>query len=268
MRIYTFTKKNISIFIFITFLILIVPILYLIFESNEVFAVDLNDNSIVSDEFKNKVQNLIYEKEKIAYLTFDDGPNKAVTPEVLDILKREDTKASFFVIGKNVEQYPEIVKREYEEGHYVANHGYSHNNKELYKSEESFINEIRKTDEVIGKAIGKTDYCSYIFRFPNGYIAKQNKRKKEMAANILDKMNYSYIDWNCLNNDSMKKYRANQLLENLKKSSKNKDTLVILMHDTKDVSNSSLVLEDSIKYLKSQGYSFENFYNLIQNTSN
>ena len=76
-------------------------------------------------------------------------------------------------------------------------------------------------------------------------------------------MNYAYIDWNCLNHDSMQKYSNKQLLENLKQTSKNKDTLVILMHDTKDVSNSSLVLEDSIKYLKSQGYTFSNFYDLI-----
>ena len=61
----------------------------------------------------------------------------------------------------------------------------------------------------------------------------------------------------------MKKYTSEQLLDNLKKSSKNKNTLVILMHDTKDVSNSSLALQDSIKYLKSQGYEFKNFYELI-----
>lgn len=60
----------------------------------------------------------------------------------------------------------------------------------------------------------------------------------------------------------MKKYTSQQLLENLKKSSKN--TLVILMHDTKDVSNSSAVLEESIEYLKAEGYKFENFYDLLK----
>lgn len=96
-------------------------------------------------------------------------------------------------------------------------------------------------------------------------MSPQNKSKKKQATALLSKMNYTYIDWNCLNNDSIKKYTKGQLLENLKKSSKNKDTLVVLMHDTKDVSNSSLVLEDSIKYLKSQGYRFENFYDLMEN---
>ena len=75
-------------------------------------------------------------------------------------------------------------------------------------------------------------------------------------------MNYYYIDWNCLNNDSVKKYSSYQLLNNLKKSSKNKDVLVVLMHDTADVSDSTLVLEDSINYLKEQGYIFKNFYNI------
>ena len=89
------------------------------------------------------------------------------------------------------------------------------------------------------------------------------KREKKEAILQLAKIDYTYIDWNCLNNDSVKKYTPNELLENLKKSCKNKNTLVILMHDTKDVSNSSLALQDSILYLKSQGYTFQNFYDLI-----
>ena len=66
-----------------------------------------------------------------------------------------------------------------------------------------------------------------------------------------------------MNNDSVKKYTNAQLLNNLKKSAKNKKTLVILMHDTKDVNDTSLVLEDSIDYLESQGYEFKNFYDLL-----
>ena len=88
------------------------------------------------------------------------------------------------------------------------------------------------------------------------------KEKKKEYVKLLSKINYTYIDWNCLNNDSMKKYTKEQLLDNLKESSKNKNTLVILMHDTKDVSDSSEALKDSIDYLKSQGYKFENFYSL------
>ena len=73
-------------------------------------------------------------------------------------------------------------------------------------------------------------------------------------------MDYTYIDWNCLNNDSMRKYNSSQLVSNLKKSIGNKEVLIILMHDTKDVSDSSEALENSIKYLKLKGYKFKNFY--------
>lgn len=262
MKIFIISKSKIGIIFFIILIIIMSIFLYLIFKPYNTFAVELNNNAIISEEFKNKINTLTKEKEKIAYLTFDDGPNTLITPKVLDILKEEKIKATFFVIGKNVEEHQEIVKRAYEEGHYIANHGYDHNNTNLYKNEESFINEIKKTDIAIGKAIGVENYCSYVFRFPNGYMSPQNKNQKKQAVKLLSKMNYTYIDWNCLNNDSMKKYTKEQLLNNLKKSSKNKNTLVILMHDTKDVSNSSEVLKESINYLKSQGYQFNNFYDI------
>ena len=94
-------------------------------------------------------------------------------------------------------------------------------------------------------------------------MSPQNKAKKKKARDLLSDMNYTYIDWNCLNNDSVKKYSNSQLLNNLKNSAKNKNTLVVLMHDTKDVNDSSKVLKESIEYLKLQGYSFRNFYDLI-----
>ena len=91
-------------------------------------------------------------------------------------------------------------------------------------------------------------------------MAPSYKSEKGKSLLLLSKMDYTYIDWNSLNNDSIKKYSSTQLFANLKDSIKNKKTLVILMHDTKDVSNSSLVLKDSIEYLKSLGYKFKNFY--------
>ncbi len=258
MRVFIFTKKSLVFTFSIIFIITIVLL------SSLSLATEFHNANTASDNFMENVSNLIKGKEKIAYLTFDDGPS-LVTPKILDILNKENVKASFFVIGKSVEAHPEIVKRAYDEGHYIANHTYSHNNSILYKSSESFLNEIKKTDIAIGKAIGVDGYSSSIFRFPNGFMSPQYKAKKKEMAKLLSQMNYAYIDWNCLNNDSIKKYTSSQLLNNLKKSSKNKNTLVILMHDTKDVSNSSLALEDSIEYLKSEGYSFRNFYSIVNN---
>ncbi len=88
------------------------------------------------------------------------------------------------------------------------------------------------------------------------------KDKKNKYVDYLSDIKYTYIDWNALNKDSEQKYTKEQLLNNLISSSKNKNTLVILMHDTNDVNDSSLVLKDSIDYLKSQGYEFKNFYDL------
>lgn len=257
MKILIFNKKNLYI---ITILLLICVSLYFYFTPSFSFALELSKNSVVSENLKGKISSLTKQKEKIAYLTFDDGPTIKATGKVLDILKKENVKATFFVVGKHVKEHPELVKRAYDEGHYIANHGYNHDNKKLYKSSESFISEIKNTDVEIGKAIGIDDYCSFVFRFPNGFMSPNNKSKKKEAVKLLSEMNYSYIDWNCLNNDSVKKYSKNELLSNLKKSSKNKGTLVILMHDTSDVNDTPSILEDSISYLRNQGYVFKNFY--------
>lgn len=268
MKVVVFNKKSLIIII-IAFILIF---LFLLFCSNYFsiatavpaysYAGDSMDSSSNND-LQEKLSSLAKSSEKIAYLTFDDGPTIKATPKVLDVLKEENVKASFFVIGKYVSHHPELVKRAYEEGHYIANHGYDHNNEKLYKNDKSFINEIESTDKEIGKAIGISDYHSYIFRFPNGYMSPNNKLKKKHSAKLLAKMNYGYIDWNCLNSDSVKKYTTSQLVSNLKKSCKNKGTLVILMHDTTDVSNSSLALKESIDYLKEQGYEFRNFYDLF-----
>lgn len=227
------------------------------------FALELTTNSVLEESLKEKIATLTKSEEKIAYLTFDDGPTLKATEKILDILKEEDVKSTFFVVGKHVKEYPELVKRAYEEGHYIANHGYHHNNKKLYQSSESFIAEVKNTDIEIGKAIGIENYCSHVFRFPNGYMSSNYKSQKKEAAKLLLDMNYAYVDWNCLNNDSVKKYSHSQLLKNFKKSSKNKGTLVILMHDTSDVNDTPSILKDSIHYLKEQGYEFRNFYTLL-----
>ena len=263
MKILLFNKKTILIIFLVLIIIILSLFLALTSYSSTNLTAELSCNNEVSDEFISKVENLTKGEEKVAYLTFDDGPTSSVTPKILDILKSEDIKATFFVIGQYVEKHPEIVKQAYEDGHYIANHGYSHKNSILYKNSESFINEVKKTDLAIGNAIGIENYCSHLFRFPNGLISPIYKSQKKKCVSLLSEMNYAYIDWNCLTKDSERKYTNTQLLNNLKKSSKNKNTLVVLMHDTKDVNDSSLVLKDCISFLKSQGYEFRNFYSLL-----
>ena len=234
--------------VFEVILLMIFIILIIIFcrFSEPSFAIKLESSDFLSEEIKEKFENLEKQEEKNVYLTFDDGPTLKSTPYILDILKEENVKASFFVIGSHVKEHPEITKRAYEEGHFIANHGYSHNNSKLYQNDESFIEEIKKTDEEIGKAIGIENYCSHVFRFPNGYKSSNYKLKKKNATRLLYQMDYTYIDWNCLNRDSERKFSNYQLLNNLKQTAKNKGTLIVLMHDTNDVNNTSLILRDSI----------------------
>lgn len=255
MKFFIITKKG----IFIS-LILFLLILFILLNFNNNFFIQTS--AFYEQDFYSKVQNLVNQKEKIAYLTFDDGPTSKATGKILDILKSENVKATFFVIGKHVKENPDLVKRAYDEGHYIANHGYSHDNSKLYLSSQNFIDEIKNTDIEISKAIGIDNYSSHVFRFPNGYMSSIYKSKKEEYVKFLSDIDYTYIDWNCLNKDSEKKYSNYELLDNLKKSSKNKGTLVILMHDTSDVNETDLVLKDSINYLKEQGYLFQNFYDL------
>ena len=256
--------KKMSVFrFFISLFCISISILnFFVFNLFSIRSNTLSTSAVDENTFQNRIASLINQKEKIAYLTFDDGPTLKSTPKILDILSEENVKATFFVVGKHVKEHPELVKRAYNEGHYIANHSYSHNNDKLYTNSDSFINEILSTDVEIGKAIGMKNYSSHVFRFPNGYMAPSYKNKKQEYAKLLSNIDYTYIDWNALNKDSEKKYSNSELLKNLKDSSKNKGTLVILMHDTSDVNETHLVLKDSIHYLKEQGYIFQNFYDL------
>lgn len=259
-----FIKKKNLLYLFSTiFIVLLIIICISFMRDSPSFAVELTKSSFFNVDVTTTLNDIAKSDEKIAYLTFDDGPTTKATGKILDILKEEDVKATFFVVGKHVKENPELVKREYDEGHYIANHGYNHNNKLLYKDMESFKDEIVSTDLEISKAIGVENYCSHIFRFPNGYMSHIYTSQKKDALTVLHDLDYVYVDWNCLNRDSEKKYSNAQLLNNLKKTAKNKGTLIILMHDTADVNKTYDVLKDSIDYLKSQGYEFRNFYDFI-----
>lgn len=263
MHIYTYTKKKIYFIIILFFLLISTVIILFLFSKLKLNYITTSGNIELNMNFQYKINHLIGQKEKIAYLTFDDGPTISSTPKVLDILKEEDVKATFFVIGKYVKNHPDLIQRVYEEGHFIANHGYNHKASKLIESNESFIQEIKQTDLEIGKALNIPNYSSHVFRFPYGFSSSYYNNNRENLSDLLKSLNYTYIDWNCLNKDSERKTSNSELLNNLKKSCKNKGTLVILMHDTTDVNDSSAVLKESISFLKSQGYIFENFYSLL-----
>ena len=122
--------------------------------------------SLTKEQMK-AIDNIYNQEEKTAFLTFDDGPSK-VTSQILDILKQEKIKATFFVLGTMVKSNPELIKRENEEGHYIANHGYSHIYKKIYANENKPLEEYHKTNQLIQQALGVSNYLSKVFLFPVG----------------------------------------------------------------------------------------------------
>ncbi len=191
--------------------------------------------------------------KKIAYLTFDDGPSSKVTPQILDTLKQYDVKGTFFIIGKNAEQYPELVKRAYEDGHGIANHSYSHDYSYLYSSTENFINDMKKNEEVM-KSIISTDYKTDIIRFPGGSHGDKKNPYKEAAVNH----GYRYFDWNALNGDAEgKSFPKEHLVNRLKETTQGQKELVVLMHDMGGKQTTADALPEIIEFLKSEGYEFD-----------
>ena len=217
-----------------------------------------------TENSKKAMKNIYNTDSKIAYLTFDDGPSELVTGLILDVLKEQNIKATFFVVGTYVDKYPEIVKRAYAEGHYIANHGYSHNYEKIYTSANSVLAEYNKTEKAIRNAIGVQEYSSHLFRFPGGYSGSSYKTVKKQAGNLLNKNDISYIDWNVLTGDAQGANTKEDILKNVKKYSKDKGNIVLLMHDASSKILTYETLTEVINYLKDEGYTFDNFYSIMK----
>ena len=218
---------------------------------------------IYSQEAKVRLNNIYHSGEKAVYLTFDDGPSKTVTPLILDVLNQENVKATFFLLGSRVELNPSIVKREYQEGHYIANHGYSHVYPQIYSSIEAILDEYNKTRQAIQNAIG-LEYDGHLFRFPGGSTGGKYKKIKEESKQVLEENQIGYIDWNALTNDSAGAKTKEALMENMIKTVGEKTTVVILMHDAGDKILTYEVLPEMIAYLREKGYVFKNFYDIME----
>lgn len=217
-----------------------------------------------SEEAKVRLENIYLPvgEEKVVYLTFDDGPSSSITPQILDILRNENIKATFFVLGSRVELYPEILKQEYEDGHYIANHGYSHVYTNIYSSPNAVLDEYNNTEARIKAVIGE-EYSSNLFRFPGGSEGGKYAKIKNSAKTLLNQNNIAYINWNCLTNDSVGKPTYQSLVSELKKTSNGKQNIVVLMHDTGAKQLTVDSLTEIIHYLKEQGYVFKNFYDIM-----
>ena len=210
--------------------------------------------------------NSIYkakEGQKIAYLTFDDGPSRDVTPLILDILKEENIHATFFVLGTKVEQNPDVLRRIYDEGHYIGNHGYSHVYSQIYVSKDTVLGEYNGCEEIIREALGIQDYSTHLFRFPGGSSGGPYDAVKKESVTLFTENNIGILDWNCLTKDSEGNFPKEELIQNFKEPSAGKDNLVILMHDASGKILVPEVLKEIISYLKNVGYVFGDMRTLI-----
>ena len=217
-----------------------------------------------TEKFMDTIDNIYNGEEgKRVFLTFDDGPTNEVTPHILDILKEYDIKATFFVLGTNVKKNPDIIKRAYEEGHYIANHGYSHKYSTIYKSADTVLEEYNKTEEIIKEALNDDSYSSHLFRFPGGSHGGPYEKIKKQARKKLKEKRIAYLDWSALTYDAIGVNSKEKILQNLKSTINGWNNVVVLMHDAADKQITYESLEDIIKYLQNEGYVFKNIYDII-----
>lgn len=212
---------------------------------------------------RENMNNIYATNEKIAYITFDDGPSQNITPQILNILDQYKIKATFFLLGRNVARYPSLVKQEYETGHYIANHGYSHEYNTIYASAQTVLEEYTKTEQLIRTVIGQEEYCSHLFRFPGGSGGKKYRNVKTEAKQLLSDNDILYIDWNSLTNDSVGKPTQESIMNDLISTVGTKNSVVILMHDAATKQLTADMLPQVLNYLIEQGYTFKTFYDII-----
>lgn len=215
-----------------------------------------------SDEIAKKVVNVYFEETKKVYLTFDDGPSR-VTDDILDILDRYNVKATFFVLGSNVDANPELVKRAYDSGHFIASHGYTHKYSQIYESQENVLAEYNQSVEAIRKAIGVPTYNPHLFRYPGGSSGGTYNAVKQQSINLLKQNNITYTNWNCLTGDSAGSTTIDDMWRELNASSEGDDNLVILMHDAGDKDVTVEFLPQLIEKYLAEGYEFCNYYDIM-----
>lgn len=206
------------------------------------------------------------QRPNVAYLTFDDGPTE-MTPQILDILKEYEVKATFFVVHKSSAKLAAYMKRAYEEGHEIAVHSYTHNYNAIYRSADTFLADFNKTREWICSVTGQEE-PTLQYRFPGGSSISQKFLQKPVLNEILYRMgqlNAVHHDWNVSSGDASK-YPINkqQVLDNVMKTAGKFNEPVILMHDVERNIGTRDALPEIITLLRERGYVFDTISNIHQ----
>ena len=187
---------------------------------------------------------------KRVYLTFDDGPS-IYTGQILDVLKANNVKATFFVIGRDEEFY-EYYQRIVDEGHTIGMHSYSHVYQDFYASKESFAEELTKLNDLIYNVTGTK---STIFRFPGGSSNNVSSLPIQEYINYLNDNDIQYYDWNSLSGDAVTNgLSPEQLVNNIMNDVAQNEDSIVLMHDLQTTHTTVESLQLLIDTLKTQGY--------------
>lgn len=222
--------------------------------------INADDASKVLPETMYKWNFYREDEEKVAYLTFDDGPSEHATEKILDILKENNIKATFFTLGSSIEnnsKSEEILKRIAKEGHAIGSHGYSHNYSILYPNGivdlKAVINDFKKNDDILKNILGK-DFSTRLIRLPGGHSSWKGT---EALDEVLKEKGIWQVDWNALNGDAEgKDFPKEVLLNKLKETVGDQDVVIVLMHDTDYKKGTVEYLQSAIDYLKSEGFEF------------
>ena len=196
---------------------------------------------------------------KVAYLTFDDGPSKN-TEKILNTLKQYGAKGTFFVNGKTDSYSKSLYKRIVNEGHAIGNHTYSHNYKSIYASKNGFMKDFNQLEDYLQSLVGVSPK---IVRFPGGSnnTVSHNYGGKGVTKEIaqeLQRNGYVYFDWNVDSTDaSVSKQSKSKIVQRVLNISKGKNTAVILMHDSAVKTTTAEALPEIIQGLKEQGFTFQ-----------
>lgn len=190
--------------------------------------------------------------EKTIYLTFDDGPGP-YTDQLLDILKKYDVKATFFVTCLN-QKYSDCIGRAYSEGHSIGAHTATHNYKKVYASEEAYFADLDQVQQLIFDQTG--EYTDLV-RFPGGSsntVSRFNPGIMTRLAQELTDKGYQYFDWNVSSGDAGETTVTSEVVDNVISGCAGRKASVVLQHDVKDFSVNGV--ERIIRWGLDNGYTF------------
>lgn len=190
------------------------------------------------------------------YLTFDNGPSEEVTPAILDVLRRYNVKATFFMNGTDIKDHPYLCTRAIEEGHLVLPLSKSGNADILYADKTTFMDEVEETYDLIVENTPDGKKPIKLYRFLGGSGGSAFADKKERYKDELAKNGYYYCDWNTTVGDSSTARTAEQLMTYYTANKPNLNNLVIQLNNKKENTATPKMLGNLIESLMDDGYIF------------